>query len=115
MYAFLFLVVQNTSLIIFSSAYSHALRGRSADIVLGSDLFKLVVCVLAMRERRLRITRLRRLTPLAAMYAMQTTLLMYALQYVDAPVFQTIQQSKTLLTLTRIPHVASLNPKGVLK
>lgn len=98
MNAFVLLVVQNTGLIFFSSAFSQKLRGQSANIVLGSDLFKLVVSMCGLRKRRLRTARLRRLAPLAAMYAVQTTLLMYALQYVDAPVFQTIQQSKTLLT-----------------
>lgn len=100
MLSFMSLVVQNTGLIILSRIYVHELKGRSTEIVLFSDLWKLAACIVydARGILRLRRHRLRALAVLAAIYATQTNLLMYALQHINAPLFQTIQQSKTLMT-----------------
>lgn len=100
--SFVCLVIQNTLLILSAKFLAHHIEDQHARIVLFSEAMKLLTCLVAAQclpERpSIEVSEILRCAPPAIAFSIQSNLLIYAMERLDAPVFQVIQQGKTLGT-----------------
>jgi UDP-sugar transporter A1/2/3 len=95
---FLLLVVQNSLLISTSKIYSSHIHGHFFQIIFFSELLKLAACYTLKTSGRILVKLFVLLIPVSLSFFVQNYLLLYSIQKIDMPVYQTIQQSKLLMT-----------------